>query len=286
MLIGLHCGDSLGATLEFGPPQKDMFSHREIIGNGPFNWTPGAATDDTDLMLMVLKSIENTNSFSFEKLKKQLITWYDSKPLDIGNTTKKGIENLKLNLPLKDCGYKHPTQFGNGSLMRCAPLALYQGVDMNEVVITQCLMTHGHEICVKVDLFYIHLLRDLLSEQIFNQSGLIRFISSNSFLDITQKNQLLSDLDTPWEHLKTPGDALGTLSAGLWALNQSFSNLTPSEAVIAVANRGDDSDTCAAVAGALIGARYGESVFLDNWVSVIQKKVDINSEISRILHSL
>lgn len=63
MLLGLHCGDSLGATLEFCSPQAKENWQRDIIGGGHFRWKPGDATDDTDLALTILESLEG-NSFN------------------------------------------------------------------------------------------------------------------------------------------------------------------------------------------------------------------------------
>ncbi|KAF2642917.1 hypothetical protein P280DRAFT_467045 [Massarina eburnea CBS 473.64] len=57
-LLGVHAGDSLGATLEFQPHHQIKATHptghREITGGGPFSWPAGAATDDTDLTRCVL----------------------------------------------------------------------------------------------------------------------------------------------------------------------------------------------------------------------------------------
>lgn len=289
MLLGLHCGDSLGATLEFGPPSSDPMYHNSIVGKGPFHWSAGAATDDTDLMILVLKSLRSYGAlFDFDELKKNLIQWADSKPLDIGNTTKKGIENLRLNLPLRDCGFKHPTMYGNGSIMRSAPLAMYSGADFNEVLETQCLMTHGHQICVEIDRIYLHILQDFLGG---NRADFWDFLKAKK----TPKNsiktapifdgisdEIIQDLRTnmeaPWDHLKTEGHAVWTLGAGFWALKQcEDGTLKPHEAVIQVANRGDDSDTCAAVAGALLGARYGVEVWPKDWLNIIQRGPEIRS---------
>ena len=57
-LLGVHAGDSLGATLEFTPWSEIIQHHpnglRSIIGGGPFSWPAGHATDDTDLTRAVL----------------------------------------------------------------------------------------------------------------------------------------------------------------------------------------------------------------------------------------
>src|SRR5215813_14416763 len=57
-LLGVHAGDALGATLEFGSWSqiRDRYPDglREIVGGGPFGWPAGHATDDTDLTRAVL----------------------------------------------------------------------------------------------------------------------------------------------------------------------------------------------------------------------------------------
>nr|BFD66894.1 ADP-ribosylglycohydrolase family protein [Bdellovibrio sp. HAGR004] len=283
MLWGAHCGDSLGATLEFGGPSLEPMQHRNIIGQGPFNWTPGAATDDTDLMLLVLQALTDTQSLDFEILKSSLIAWADSLPKDIGNTTKKGIENLRAGLPLRECGYKHPTMYGNGSIMRAAPLALYEGEDWQEIVKTQCLMTHGHDLCVEVDLIYIQLLKDLLKGSSVSCS-LEKTLNS---LDPASELSLIlhKSMSVPWSELNTSGHAAWTLGAGLWALKKSLEGLTPEEILIQVVNRGDDSDTCGAVTGALLGAAFGTNIWPVDWLQILQKKELLQSELERILSS-
>lgn len=58
-LLGVHAGDSLGATLEFRPWAEIRRQYpdglREIVGGGTFGWPAGAATDDTDLTRAVLR---------------------------------------------------------------------------------------------------------------------------------------------------------------------------------------------------------------------------------------
>lgn len=277
MLLGAHCGDSLGATLEFGPASPHSMYHKKIIGMGEYSWSPGAATDDTDLMIFVLESLkDNFSYFDFNHLKKQLIEWADSKPKDIGNTTKKGIENLRLGLPLRECGFKHPTMYGNGSIMRAAPLALYIGDNLNEIIRTQCLMTHGHEICVEIDMIYVGILRDLLNGK--KPDLVLKYLLVNPQISTELSDTLNSNVNASWDFLNTSGHAVWTLGAGLWALKQSINGLSPAEALIAVCNRGDDSDTCGAVSGAILGAAYGEqSIWPQEWLSLIQKSDQIHT---------
>lgn len=73
-LLGVHVGDSLGATTEFTdrararqllPPEVDA---AEIVGEGSFDWAPGAATDDTDLTLALVRGYLDTNVGTSEEI--------------------------------------------------------------------------------------------------------------------------------------------------------------------------------------------------------------------------
>lgn len=147
-LLGVHAGDSLGATVEFEPWKhiRDSRPHgvRDIVGGGPFGWPPGHATDDTDLTRAVLLAYrdaeELTRAQSPEapdvvKLAAQyMVDWYDGrwpgrvegkKPRDIGGATLVGIARFKRTGDIHSSGAGEG-RAGNGSLMRCVPTALFQ----------------------------------------------------------------------------------------------------------------------------------------------------------------
>ncbi|KAI1059126.1 hypothetical protein LB507_004133 [Fusarium sp. FIESC RH6] len=52
-LLGVHAGDSLGATLEFAPHDLIASEYpgglRKIVGGGLLSWSAGQATDDTEM---------------------------------------------------------------------------------------------------------------------------------------------------------------------------------------------------------------------------------------------
>ncbi|UOF01576.1 ADP-ribosylglycohydrolase family protein [Bdellovibrio reynosensis] len=282
MLWGLHAGDSLGAPIEFLPPSKVWNAHTEMTGGGSFRWKVGEATDDTDLMLCVLRAIESPKKFSFDILKKEMLKWLDSKPPDIGTTTIRGLVNLKSGLPLRECGYVDNKFQGNGSLMRVAPLCLleesvvgsYQGglmLGLNDVIETQTKMTHGHHYCVESDKVLIAALKAIMrggSKSSVFQAAQHEALKSSPYI----LERLLQIPVTPWENLKTSGFCVDTLCAALWAFLK-IDNLE--DALVAVVNRGDDSDSCGAVAGALCGAYYGPQAIPERWLSVLEFRDEI-----------
>ena len=52
VLLGMACGDALGAPYEFGPP---LGTDVPVImaGGGSFGWSPGEWTDDTSMAIAI-----------------------------------------------------------------------------------------------------------------------------------------------------------------------------------------------------------------------------------------
>ncbi|MDG0816021.1 ADP-ribosylglycohydrolase family protein [Bdellovibrio svalbardensis] len=283
MLWGLHAGDSLGAPLEFLPPSESWNSQTEIVGGGKFNWKAGEATDDTDLMLCVMRAIQSSSQFSFDILKREMLAWYASNPPDIGTTTIKGLKNLAADLPLRDCGFVNNDFQGNGSIMRVAPMCLldeqvtthYQGEtivsSLTDVLITQTKMTHGHQHCVDCDLVFVAALKAALAGNGKNEIFAVAVEKAKEVSPLIAE-RLQGLLSLPWEQLPTSGFCVDTLCAGLYAfMNYNFLE----ESLVAVINRGDDSDSCGAVAGALCGAFHGSAAIPARWLNKLEFKEEI-----------
>jgi ADP-ribosyl-[dinitrogen reductase] hydrolase len=280
MLLGVHVGDSLGATLEFQKERSLFDLHKEIIGGGFFKWKPGAATDDTDLTICLLESLVQHKKFEIYDFSERLLYWLRSNPIDIGETTKKSLKKLKYGRnPLTSGSSKFATQ-GNGSLMRCSPLALLNvpEIELNLIVKNQASITHSHKNCIDADIIFIYALKLALSgetkDQIFDKSvQLAKQINKSIFL------KLIKVKETSWLNLKTTGFVIDTLGAAFWGLINlnSFE-----EALIMVVNRGDDSDTTGAVTGALCGAYYGLNSIPVRWLDCLQRKDNISTLYSQL----
>lgn len=264
ILLGLHCGDSLGATLEFGEANVTP-SHTEIIGGGPFNWKAGDATDDTDLMMVVLRSVVS-GKFDEKTCIDGFIQWYNTNPKDIGSSTRWGIEQLiQGRRPVA----KENAQ-GNGSIMRVAPLALISNINQKEIE-AQCSLTHPHPNCILSDFIFINILQMALNnsskQEIFNQA----LVLSKQNPRLHQKIQNIPS--TKWDQLSTSGFVFDTLCCAIWALYHGSSF---EESIVLVVNRGDDSDSNGAVAGALCGAFYGANEIPSRWITKLQYKNEIS----------
>ena len=90
----------------------------------------------------------------------------------------------------------------------------------------------------------------------------IRIVNGTSLDDLA--------LDEP----RAMGYTLKAMQAGLWALVQGDSF---EEALVAVVNQGGDTDTNGAVAGAMLGGRYGDGDIPERWLRCIAGREQLES---------
>jgi ADP-ribosyl-[dinitrogen reductase] hydrolase len=130
ILVGLGVGDALGTTLEFGPRRPLNNPHTEMIGGGVFDLEPGQWTDDTAMALAMGRSLLQEKAYQPLKILKEWIDWHrhgkhscNGTCFDIGNATRSAL-NAFLRNPTAMPKIP-PSQLGNGTLMRLAPVVLF-----------------------------------------------------------------------------------------------------------------------------------------------------------------
>jgi ADP-ribosyl-[dinitrogen reductase] hydrolase len=288
-LLGLACGDALGAPLEFMGADDIQTKHgvvTEMLGGGWLNVRPGQVTDDTQLMLCVLESYNESGGFDPQDIAERFLDWYRGGPLDIGNMTREACENLLYGYHFERAGYEawkaafEESRLGNGSLMRCAPTGLYRYHDNLHLIGESRVIsgiTHWDErcklACVCLNLAIAHLLMvgiDGLLEE------LLDFIEPRNTV-IGYALRAIPGLRP--EELRTDGFVLHTLQAAVWTALyvDSFE-----EGLTLVVNRGGDADTAGAVTGALLGTRFGADAIPERWLSVLQHRQRIDRGARRL----
>jgi len=264
MLLGLHAGDSLGAPLEFSQPTVGE-PIRDITGGR--GWRAGEATDDTDLMLCLLKSLaENNGELVVDDVKKKYIAWLNSGPKDVGVCT-------SITLRGGSVGGRNQ---GNGSLMRCAPLAILKYVSCN--VSAQCRITHDSDVAVRIDQKFIGILQDLLKTKGDKKRA-------NEIVDLDMRCSDHSLLwreikNDTWDKIENNGWCVASLLGACWAF---YNTETLEDALIQIVNRGGDSDTVGAICGAICGAFYGMEEIPERWLSKLEQKQVIIENVDRLL---
>ena len=99
-LLGHAAGDCLGAPVEFLTPDRiaaTVGPVTEIVGGGVLGWHPGQGTDDTDQNLAVVDSyLAHGGRFDVDDITRRLVSWYRSRPRDIGTTTARALRRLDV----------------------------------------------------------------------------------------------------------------------------------------------------------------------------------------------
>ena len=121
--LGLAIGDALGATVEFMTPREIAARygvHREIVGGGWLKLAPGQVTDDTAMSLALgdalLRGERLGRRFDTQLVAEAYLAWWRGKPVDCGNTCRRGIQRCLRDGSLS--GPPNEGDAGNGALMR------------------------------------------------------------------------------------------------------------------------------------------------------------------------
>jgi len=244
VLLGLAVGDALGAPLEFQPARTPEHYLTEMIGGGWQKLAPGEWTDDTQQALCIVESLLTKRVFDPDDIARRFVIWMQSSPKDIGLHTRRVLDAIRQGdsweTASREAQALAPENAPNGSLMRCAPLALF---------------------------FCRH------PEYVASLSGLGRSEAVELAYDaIDGGSQALKDriglAMQPTCEIAPTGYVLDTLEVAVWAF---LHTTTFEDAVINAVNRGADADTVGAVVGALAGARYGMSSIPSRWLIALKE---------------
>ncbi len=299
-LLGLHAGDSLGAGVEFESHAEIAAKYpagpREIVGGGIFNWPAGHATDDTDMTRGVLLAYRTCKpgldvaAWAGRHFLKWLYgDWparkHGSSPKDIGNATRTGL-TLFAKTGNPDKAGSGNGSAGNGSLMRCLPTGLFQSDASKLISESMRISAITHEdarctiSCAVYNWIVAHLLRgtspreaveagEALAKKLEDERG-----KEHPVYDAVQLGKVicLSEVaryGPPKGIMKggCSGYVLETLTLAVAAVldKRSFE-----DALVDVVRVGRDTDTNAAVAGGLLGARDGEEAIPWRWRNKLQ----------------
>jgi ADP-ribosyl-[dinitrogen reductase] hydrolase len=259
--LGVAIGDALGATVEFMTAQEITARfkvHNQIVGGGWLGLKPGRVTDDTEMALALGSALITSGGWNLRAIADAFAAWMRGKPVDIGNSCRRGIARYLVNGSL--CGPPSTENGGNGAAMRNLPTVL-ASLASEEILIQRSIeqahITHHHPKSDAATAVLACMTRRLLLE------------GGEAACD-----QIAGDLITrhpafsykPW-----PGNTSGYIVDTVQTVFDGFFNTDGFEAcLVRVVNRGGDADTSGALAGQLAGALYGVQGIPVRWL----KKLD------------
>jgi ADP-ribosyl-[dinitrogen reductase] hydrolase len=288
-LLGLACGDALGGPVEFKSRAEITRDFpdgvREFVGGGWLRLAPGEVTDDTQMTLALAEGL-GPDGLDMEKVAAAFLAWYRSNPKDIGSTTRKALEKLAAGQSWEEAGEAVqrealPEGVGaNGSVMRCAPVALRFRRDRAALVhasIDSARITHADPRCtwgaVAVNQAIVHLL----------EGGPVRDVARAAADGIDERRVRETLRHAPTltaDIVRGNGYVLNTISAATWCLTNRPSY---EEAVVTAVGLGEDPDTTAAVTGALAGAAYGTRAIPERWLNRLHRRNELEALAARLL---
>ena len=290
-MLGLAVGNLLGLPVE-------GWHHREIDRSyyeGVTDIDPREAVrpmdDDlaqaVDLGEALLEGGDHIGSFAG-----RLVTWARENGRGMGILTGRVIQELEAGHAPPDAArlvYESNPIAPNGGVMRCAPVALARHRQPEMLVrdsAATCVVTHYAVTCqwscIMVNAVIAMLLRgvepdlrSLMSAAAADgapdllAAALDDGIPAGVLSAIEDGVPMVSDASWLRRQQMLIGHTLLALQCGLWA---AVTPLDLEAALRRVVEAGGDTDTNAAVAGAVLGARYGSAAIPERWLECVPER--------------
>lgn len=294
VMLGVACGDILGANVEFSSREAIRELHGRVENFLDSDWRPfGQYTDDTEMTLALATSLIRRGTVDAEDCARAYAEFFGSESRrGYGPGVSQLLEMLRQGADYRQTGRAvHSTgSYGNGGAMRIGPLGLAfrnaSAPSLREAVRCALLCTHVHPEAVDGALIQALAVARLSTTVDASSLEENHFLTS---LHATAQTPSLRDklaviLDaspsTPDETILaavcTPSEfgeqfqirATEAVTCALWAFIRNWPD--PEECLVRAVGLGGDTDTVAALAGALVGALHGTSWIPLRWYENIE----------------
>lgn len=261
-MLGQLIGDSLGSLVEFRSAAEIARDYpdgvRDLADGGTWNTIAAQPTDDGELALTLARAIARLGRYDAAAVFDAYRAWMLSRPFDIGATTERGLLGLHTAESESD-----------GSLMRVSPIGIWAAGDPHRAAGAareDSALTHPNPVCLDACAAYAAAIAAGIA-------GAAREAMLQAALAHASKTHAAGAARAAIERGaagERPADFESGKSRALTALQNAFYQLlfAPSleEGIIATVRAGGDTDTNAAIAGALLGAAYGKGAFPSRWI--------------------
>ena len=295
-IYGQAIGDALGLGTE-GMTDEDMawkypngITHYNDIFQDRHRkrWKIGDWTDDTDMMLCIADAVIKDKGVDFISIARNFKEWADGEPMGIGENTYKVLsfadyveKPFEVSKMVWEMSNKQSA--ANGGLMRTSIVGLFPKA-VKECAAKICRLTHYDPRCVGSCVIVSQLIHSLVYDESPMSYDQIIDIGRKydgrieEYIDLAINSDHIEDLDLQnWDSV---GYTLKTLAAGLWAY---WHAQTFEEGLLTVVRAGGDADTNAAVACAILGAKFGFDAIPSEYVDGLIYRVQLEEVIEGLM---
>jgi ADP-ribosyl-[dinitrogen reductase] hydrolase len=282
-VLGLAVGDALGAPFEFMMRERipDPLPAFELPWMG---FPPGTWTDDTAMARNLWTSlIDHGGAFDPDDVLQRHLEWLASGPPDIGNLTHRVLARYRDGDADAARWYwetRGPeVSAGNGSVMYCAPLGVVRASApeaLGEEAPALSAITHWDERCRTACLAVTMAVGSLVRGHSHERS-VVEAVRAVAGHEGGEELEFLAAEAGHTRRIDGPDMGFTLFTAGV-ALRIAGEASGFEEGLRHVVEFGGDTDTNAAVAGALLGARYGRSALPETWLAKLADREALEAE--------
>lgn len=275
-LLATAAGDALGAGYEFTHPADDVTIG--MIGGG-LGFAPGEWTDDTSMAIGIAQAaaagLDLREPAGLDAVAENWIRWYDSSPTDIGNQTRKVLSRRDTSAAAmaRTASRVEGLKAGNGSLMRTAPVAL--GFLDNapaavEAAAKVSALTHDDPRANQACELWTYAIRHAVLHGNFDGARHYLGQADQDAAEFWTARLDEAEAGSP-EDFPNNGWVVHALQVAWSAIYHADADgpLHLQRALEACVRAGHDTDTTAAIAGGLLGARWGASAVPARWRRIL-----------------
>ncbi|MFF4960985.1 ADP-ribosylglycohydrolase family protein [Streptomyces sp. NPDC001222] len=290
VLLGAAVGDALGVPYEFQATLR-ADQQPQMIGGGLGPYEPGEYSDDTQMQACIAEvaatGADLRSPQSLDAIARNFQRWLSEGASDVGSQTRTVLNAVaggseRPGAAMAEAAHRfsagNDRSAGNGSLMRTGIVALAHLADaaaMAEAAVAVSALTHPDPDCADACVLWCSGIRTAVLDGTFDgvRAGL-------DLLPAERRGVWAQRLDEaeahPPHHFSHNGWVIHALQAAWSAITRTgVPELNPAEgsfpaqhlrlALEAAVRAGTDTDTVAAIAGALLGARWGCSAVPLEW---------------------
>jgi len=283
-LVGCAVGDALGNPFEMwsvSEPKLQAWDGQFKAGGTFWVGEAGQYTDDTLMSIALATSLIEKEGFDQEHVALQYLAWMESgNTRGIGGTTHRALTRLKNGASVLDSGVTHndgKPASGNGTAMRASPIGLWYRKNpekLIEVAMADASITHN-SFEPKMGSVAVALGTAILANGTADKRGVLEAVADIVSDSIVKEKLLLAlkHIEMGTEHFEAlaeigvNGYVPETVGAAFYCLGATDNY---KDAVVLAVKAGGDTDTTAAIAGAMAGTLYG----LDGIPTEYKEKVE------------